>query len=278
MGNRKITLSIFDKQYSAEATDHKQENCFVCYMDLLGTCSNIQRGVDKEFLDGLCCVLDICKQIQHDKQRLKIKTFSDNICLFYSTSDDLQQARADFVDFFNIVSIFQLMLFVATAELVRGGIAAGRGLCEDALVWGDALTRAASMEESNENKYPRIAIDKESCAPYMSDTAANYLLRNEKGLPYLDFFAFAQGANDAEALQATQQRLVEKIKRTFRTGNDIKGDVLAKLRWFVRFCNLKARQLGRDDLILEASFKTPDGNEISLFAEEITNGKTTEKK
>ena len=275
MRNRKITLSIFDKQYSAEVTDHEQKHCFVCHMDLLGTRSNIQRGVDKEFLGGLCCVLDICKQVQEDNQRLKIQTFSDNICLFYSISENLQSAQEDFVDFLNIVSVFQVMLFVATAELVRGGIAAGYGLCDDTLVWGDALVKAAILEASDDNELPRIAIDKMSCTPYMSDTAANYLLSNENGLPYLDLFAFAQGANATEAFQVIQQKLVEKINRIFRTGNEIEGKFLSKLEWFVRFCNRKARQLGVTGTILEATYKTSEGREISLFSLELPDNKAT---
>ena len=262
----KITLSIFDKQYTSEAKPAEPEPCFVCFMDLLGTSFNILRGMDKEFLDGLYCVLDICEQIHGDSQRLKIKTFSDNICLFYSASADLRSAREDFVDFLNIVSVFQIMLFVVTAELVRGGIAAGHGLCDDRLVWGDALVKAAKLEKSDENKFPRIAIDKDSCTPYMSETAANYFLSNEKGLPYLDLFACAQGANEAAVLKMIQQRLVSKIKKTFRTGNEIELNALSKLVWFVRFCNRKAEQLGGKGATLEATFKTPDGNEISLFS------------
>ena len=169
-----LKLEFNGKKYQSSPSPVVATPYFVCFMDLLGTSTNIRLGVDKKYVDGLYCVLDICRQLQKDNSRLKIKTFSDNICFFYPIPDDIQQAQEDFIGFLRTVSYFQLILMMTTAELVRGGIACGGGYCDDIFTWGEALVKAADLEKNGVNKYPRIALDKESCTPYISKRAIQY--------------------------------------------------------------------------------------------------------
>ena len=88
---------------------------------------------------------------------MKVKTFSDNICLLYPIPKTLSAAKIAFKAFAASVASLQTLLLVFTGEWVRGGIAVGDAFADEHMVWGDALVRAADLEKKA--NIPLVEID-----------------------------------------------------------------------------------------------------------------------
>ena len=192
----KIELSFQGRNYSAEVRPVPMQQYFVCFMDLLGTKYNVLSGHDKRFVGVLHALCQICGQIQAAQlPNLKIKTFSDNICLLVPIPNDLESAKHSFQLILELVSWFQIMLLVNTGELVRGGLAAGEAFCDNDFVWVKALVKAYDIEASKVI-IPVIGIEPSTFDTYVEGNCHGLALKRAASeIPFVNYPALLSAKN-----------------------------------------------------------------------------------
>ena len=263
---KEITIYLEGKEVSAPVSNVEMTPYFVCFIDLLGTTDNIKTHRDKNYVSQLHAIMDLCRKINDLQQRqLKIKTFSDNICFLLPIPEDMQKAKLDFHTFLTVVATFQILLLKYTGELVRGGIAAGDAFCDDALVWGEALVEAYSLESSKGTNYPAV---------FLADDLVQYFPDNYNCLGlaihdarfknrFLNFFVELDNEPSKPLLKDVFDKLSQKLQASIFS-DPTRGDVFQKLIWTCSYYNAVAVKLERPDLVFDITWNQAGGIKIPI--------------
>ena len=244
MSLREITFNYWYRKYSAPLTPVDQMPHFVCFMDLLGSKANMLTDRDRGFVESLHAILNICSQINQDDLPMKVKTFSDNICLLYPIPKTLSAAKIAFKAFAASVASLQTLLLVFTGEWVRGGIAVGDAFADEHMVWGDALVRAADLEKKA--NIPLVEIDLPVVEKYVNSNCDGLVLRFGKTRPFINYFAVLTAEDRDKVLKLFPLQIKNKITEWDKPITlDAKND---KVAWVCAYYNAMAKKFGYDEL------------------------------
>lgn len=253
MSSREIMFNDWHKKFRAPVIPVDQAPYFVCFMDLLGSSEHIKRSRDKRFVEEFHAILDICDQIDRSDSPIRIKTFSDNICLLYPIPKEKDEARLAFRAFAASVANLQTLLLMHTEEWVRGGIVAGNAFVDEHFVWGDALVSAVELEKRA--NIPLIEIALPTVEEYVVSNCDGLVLRLGKEHPFINYFAVLTKENIDKILKLFQFQIGNKISEWDKPITlDAQSD---KIAWAVAYYNTMAKKFGYDELI----FSFTDGKD-----------------
>ena len=141
---------------------YKTTKSIVAFIDVLGSSEAIKNDADKSLQmmhDAYTEAVSLFQSLFEDNERVtpRVKIFSDNIVV--SVSRVGESGHGAFCAIAMISAIIQVQ-FLKHGLLTRGGIASGSYFVDDMMVWGTALVKAHSLENSIA-VYPRIVVDPE---------------------------------------------------------------------------------------------------------------------
>lgn len=211
----------------------------VAFIDVLGA-----KRMIKEDVDGNLNVihevyeksLELYKKVLAQRMQLDITIFSDNIVVAKRIYD-----KKKIASFFRAVQIMAAVIqgnFLFRGILTRGGIAYGKFFMDDIMIWGDALVKAYSLEESVAI-YPRIVIDPELVGklhifPDGPEKSPYWLRQDQDGIVYVDYLQRKHIKNYDIVLLQENARYDDRIAEA---GNDIK--VIQKTIWHANYIRNK---------------------------------------
>lgn len=139
---------------------YKTTESIVAFIDVLGSTDAIMRNADKSLRmmhNAYSEAIKLFQSLFDKSKRIKpcVKIFSDNIVV--SVSREGESGHGAFHAITMISAIIQVQ-FLKHGLLTRGGIASGSFFVDDMMVWGTALVKAHSLENSLA-LYPRIIVD-----------------------------------------------------------------------------------------------------------------------
>ncbi len=170
----------------------KTDDYIVAFIDVLGAKHMIKQDINGS-LNVIHEVyeksLELYKKVLAQRMQLDITIFSDNIVVAKRIYD-----KKKIASFFRAVQIMAAVIqgnFLFRGILTRGGIAYGKFFMDDIMIWGDALVKAYSLEESVAI-YPRIVIDPELIGqlhifPDGPEKSPYWLKQDFDGILYLDY-------------------------------------------------------------------------------------------
>lgn len=211
------------------------EDCYVAFMDLLGFKNRVKNSSCEEVAEIFDEIKNIFNKMvadengnrSYDADELKIKIMSDSICVYLST--DIGNSLTIIIQ---VCAIFQAkMLSLNEPVLVRGGITRGSIYSSEDVIFGNGLTNAYLLE-SNNAKYPRIVIAKDTLNKYekeydlshpykptISDLYKYYLRIEDDMLYSLNYISIFESCfNDKKS----KEKLLEQIQSVLDTTTDNK--------------------------------------------------------
>ena len=170
----------------------KTDNYIVAFIYVLGAKQMIKKDVNGSLSvihEVYESSLEFYKKVFSPRIKFDITIFSDNIVVAKKIYD-----KKDFAKIFIAIQIMTAVIqgnFLFRGILTRGGIAYGKFFKDDIMIWGDALVKAYSLEESVAI-YPRIVIDPELVGqlhifPDGPEKSPYWLKQDFDGILYLDY-------------------------------------------------------------------------------------------
>jgi len=231
----------------------KYEDRIVCFIDILGFKSIINRTVDGEDNDieseiklinetlslGLE-ILDIEYKYKLAKSKI-VTQFSDSFVISF-----LVDERSEI--FSTLIEILHLIMnFMVRGILVRGGIAYGKLIHTDKVVFGPGLVTAYETE-SRAALYPRVILDKTVIEiakifhsqggnpAHEEDSIMNVVTKDTDDMYFIDYIQKAQSELDDPEMDMADY--IEKLKNIIEPLKDNESpDIKVKIGWLTNKVN-----------------------------------------
>jgi hypothetical protein len=220
------------------------ENRICCFIDILGFRQHINEtikhsGEDEiEKIISIKSILDLSKNITKDIGISKSKVvtyFSDSIVISYKYDEKSQL-------FWTVLNLLYVSMEMANKGfLIRGGVAIGKLVHTDEMIFGPALVEAYDLE-SKISKYPRIIIAKnviEAGVQYHSESHTaedeqEYIMdivtEDKDGHYYIDYIQ--KSSSEFDDPEYDLYTFIDNIQKNFFSNyNDQPNEVKEKLDW-----------------------------------------------
>jgi hypothetical protein len=141
------------------------EPALCAYVDVLGFREKIQQaysnGEQERLFESLSEIFGACgarmKEAGGRLPMLRVKSFSDNLILAYSTDPFFGQSLSHLCE---LLADYQLKMACNHGLFLRGAISVGTIGISDNIIFGDCLLKAHDLEKTSA-KFPRIIVDSE---------------------------------------------------------------------------------------------------------------------
>lgn len=221
---------------------HKPEiqDYIICYIDLLGSKSNISEN-DDEVFENIYSAYSVALTMNETKvfNEFQFKVFSDNILIAQKVAD-----KSDFKSIYsvyrNLSEFLRLFLFQFAKKniLFRGGITLNSLAINEMMVWGNGLSEVVKYEEKLAI-YPRVLISDSLIENFKANISEKeffdekyYCLKDTDGLYFFDYINYFE-LPDAEYILTTgYQEFCEKVKKE----KDVK--ILQKYNWHKNYLRI----------------------------------------
>ncbi|MDP4209894.1 MAG: hypothetical protein Q8928_13865 [Bacteroidota bacterium] len=231
------------------------EHRIVCFIDILGFKNIIAKTINSdnddveheiEKINKLFLlareILNIDKENRISKTKV-ITQFSDSIVISFVVDE-----RSEV--FFTLLEILHLIInFIYEGILVRGGIAYGKLIHTDKILFGPGLN-AAYETESKAALYPRVILDKTvveigkrfhaegSNSTYEEESIMNIITKDTDDMYYIDYIHKAQSELDEPDLDMPEY--IERLRQIIKSNQNIDSpDIKVKTGWLInKFNNL----------------------------------------
>ncbi|REE07626.1 hypothetical protein DFQ09_1176 [Winogradskyella pacifica] len=220
------------------------ENRICCFIDILGFKQHLNQTINSagedniEKIKSIQSILNLSKSITSDTglSKSKIVThFSDSIVISYKYDEESQL-------FSTLLNLLYVSMELANKGfLTRGGVAIGKLIHTDEVVFGPALVDAYNIE-SKLSKYPRIIVDKNVIENGLQYHSENHTKEEEKeyvmdivtedndGHYYIDYVQ--KSSSEFDDLEYDLYRYINNLKENFFSNYDEENeDVQKKLDW-----------------------------------------------
>lgn len=220
------------------------ENRICCFIDILGFKQHLIQTIDTfgedniEKIESIKSVLDLSKKITSDSgisESKVITYFSDSIVISYKYNEESQL-------FFTLLNLLYVSMELANRGfLTRGGVAIGKLVHNDEVIFGPALVDAYDLE-SKTSKYPRIIINDEVIKKGLQHHSDNHTEEDEKdyimeivtkdndGYYYIDYIQKA--SSEFDDMEYDLYRYIDNLKRNFFSNYHNEDEkVREKLNW-----------------------------------------------
>lgn len=216
------------------------QDYLICYIDLLGSKSNISEN-DDEIFEKIYSAYSVALTMNETKAfyRFEFKVFSDNILIAQKVPD-----KTDFNSVFSIyknLSKFLLLFLFQFAKrniLFRGGITLNSLAINEMMVWGKGLSEVVNYEEKLAI-YPRIIISNSLIEIFKANILEKeyfdekyFCLKDTDGLYFFDYINYAELPYAKYILTKGYKEFCEKVKNE----TDIK--VLQKYNWHKQYLRI----------------------------------------
>ena len=206
------------------------QDYLICYIDLLGSKSNISEN-DDEIFENIYNAYSVAMTMNETKvfDRFKFKVFSDNILIAQKVPD-----KTDFESVFsvykNLSKFLHLFLFQFAKRnmLFRGGITLNSLAINEMMVWGKGLSEVVNFEE-NLAIYPRILISDSLIELFKANISEKeffdekyYCLKDADGFYFFDYINYAELPDAEYLLTKGYKAFCEKVKKRNRHQNSAK--------------------------------------------------------
>ena len=218
----------------------KTQDYLICYIDLLGSKSNISEN-DEEIFENIYNAYSVAMAMNETKvfDRFEFKVFSDNILIAQKVPD-----KTDFESIFsvykNLSKFLQLFLFQFAKRnmLFRGGITLNSLAINEMMVWGRGLSEVVNYEEKLAI-YPRIVISNSLIEIFKANISEKeffdekyYCLKDADGLYFFDYINYAELPDAEYLLTKGYKEFCKKAKNE----TDIK--IMQKYNWHKRYLHI----------------------------------------
>ena len=218
----------------------KTQDYLICYIDLLGSKSNISEN-DNEVFENIYNAYSVAMTMNQTKvfDRFEFKVFSDNILIAQAVPD-----KTDFESVFSVyknLSKFLLLFLFQFAKrnmLFRGGITLNSLAINEMMVWGEGLSEVVKYEEKLAI-YPRILISNSLIDFFKANISKKeffdekyYCLKDADGLYFFDYINYAELPDAEYILTKGYKEFCEKVK------NETDIRVLQKYNWHKRYLHI----------------------------------------
>lgn len=215
----------------------KTSDYLICYIDLLGSKSNISEN-DNEVFENIYNAYSVAMTMNEMKvfDRLEFKVFSDNILIAQEVPD-----KTDFKSVFsvykNLSHFLQLFLFQFAKRnmLFRGGITLNSLAINEMMVWGKGLSEVVNLEEKLAI-YPRILISNSLIEIFKANISEKeyfdekyYCLKDADGFYFFDYINYAELPDAQYILTKGYKEFCKKAQKE----TDIK--VIQKYNWHKQY-------------------------------------------
>lgn len=216
------------------------QDYIICYIDLLGSKSNISEN-DDEVFENIYSAYSVALTMNETKvfDELQFKVFSDNILIAQKVPD-----KSDFKSVYsvyrNLSKFLQLFLFQFAKKnmLFRGGITLNSLAINEMMVWGKGLSEVVFLEEKLAI-FPRILISDALIEIFKANISEEeffdekyYCLKDTDSLYFFDYINYSELPDAEYVLTEVYKKFCEKIKKE----KDIK--ILQKYNWHKRYLHI----------------------------------------
>jgi len=240
------------------------ENRICCFIDILGFKQHLNQTINSlgednvEKIISIKSVLDFSKSLTSDigiSESKVVTYFSDSIVISYKYNEQSQL-------FSTLLNLLYVSMELANKGfLTRGGVAIGKLVHTDEVIFGPALVDAYNIE-SKISKYPRIIVDKNVIDKGLEYHSKNHTREDEKkyvmdivtedkdGYFYIDYIL--KSSSEFDDLEYDLYRYINNLKKNFFANYDKENsDVKEKLDWL----KIKINEL---ILNIKRNIKNPD--------------------
>lgn len=221
---------------------HKPEtqDYLICYIDLLGSKSNISEN-DDEIFENIYSAYSVALTMNETKvfDELQFKFFSDNILIAQKVPD-----KSDFKSIYsvyrNLSRFLRLFLFQFAKKnmLFRGGITLNSLAINEMMVWGKGLSEVVFLEEKLAI-YPRVLISNSLIETFKANISEEeffdekyYCLKDTDSLYFFDYINYSELPDAEYVLTTGYKEFCDKVKKE----KDIK--ILQKYNWHKRYLRI----------------------------------------
>lgn len=223
----------------------KTEKYMVFYIDLIGTKEIIHSDKDNEMLNKIqICMKQLIDTIpiimpSTDIQGCKIKVFSDNIIIAipsnFNRTDNNHPVIA--INRMHALVGFIQRYFLENNLLSRGAVTYGDFFIDDVFVWGAALIRSYTLENSIA-LYPRVIVDDNIIKIAESLIIENHNINNLEmnkikkdfdGIYFFDYLNFPEDPDVRDVINKSMLNIEQKIE------NETDKRILQKLHWHKKY-------------------------------------------
>lgn len=231
----------------------KYDDRIVCFIDILGFKSIINQTIDKDGNDkeeeiklinetlslGLE-ILDLDEKYKLAKSKV-VTQFSDSFVISFLVNE-----RSEI--FYTLIEIQHLIMnFMVKGILVRGGIAYGKLIHNDKVVFGPGLVKAYETE-SRAALYPRVILDKTVIEiakifhshggnpTHEEESIMNVVTKDTDDMYYIDYIQKAQSELDDPEIDMVDY--IEKLKKVIEPLKNVEHpDIKVKIGWLTNKVN-----------------------------------------
>ena len=233
----------------------KLSKYYVAYIDILGATEMIESNKSEEYLrkinnlyqDTINMIKSNCQNLFNIKATVKI--FSDNILIAIPKIEFFGDSTNDMSSCYILIfSIFFQILAMYYGILVRGSITIGDLYIDDIFVYGNALTKAHSLE-SNIANYPRIIINPKVINEFMhSDFQEKIIQKDSSNIYYINpfecyFNEFCSTNKEHYLFNAN-----EKLQTLLAKNNN--DNINQKVCWFINLFNDFCKKNNHPDYVI----------------------------
>lgn len=223
----------------------KYEDRIVCFIDILGFRNKVKNTIDKSGIEQedqikkinsvFMVARDILDMDSPSPKFLESKVitqFSDSIVISFKV-DEKTAVISTLSEIQHLIANF-----ISRGFLVRGGIALGKLIHSEKVVFGPALIKAYDTE-SKAAMYPRIILDETVLATgivfgdndtqYAEETIMSIVSKDSDGMYFVDFFSKIYHEMDDDDQWIQYLNYLQEIIRNNDT--DIIPDIQVKIGW-----------------------------------------------
>ena len=226
------------------------QNRICCFIDILGFKKHLDQTIDSdgndvvEKINSINSILELSKTITKDhgiSESRVITYFSDSIVISYEFDEESQL-------FWSLLNLLYVSLELANkGYLTRGGVAIGKLIHNENVIFGPALVKAYNLE-SKISKFPRIIIDKEVINEGLKYHSKNHTLIEEEeyimdivtldddNIYYIDYIQ--KSSSEFDDVEYYLYRFINNLKSNFFSNYESEPeDVKVKLNWLKQKIN-----------------------------------------
>lgn len=206
-----------------------EKKCVIGYIDLMGVEKKIEDS-SQWALDWTWIFYDTLKNVLENYERVKIKSFSDNIIICEEIDENNPKLAIDEV--LSVLDQLEMLTFKMGALFIRGAVVIDQLHISENFVYGQGLIKAYRLEE-NTAINPRIIID--SSVLKLIDSGSPYLVMDNDGYSFYDFIQ-SRIDQGGERLFHELDTLEGNILVNLKSKN-ISKRIISKMKWMIDYFN-----------------------------------------